>query len=316
MAITGKQRIAADYSKKVGFDEMNIVAINPTKEELESLLNFPDMKEPQYLGVFQDPDTGADFPKTTVSIWVQGKVAKTPSNIRYSIVKRERFNKDKTKKQFINEVGDTAWGADENWLKSMATDMTVKEGTRNFYKGFTSREFWPAYSGEDKLFEFLQKWTNLDTREQGNQITLDRTLLFKGNYSEIQDLLKTEFANNTVCAPYTVRVVPNTDTNATPGSFKEYQSVYDEVLPGSYIRYFQDGVTNRPDYVNKYIANLEGEYGSKDFYVIGPVKDYNQAENPAVQAMLKTAAVASGAVPATNTAAIGPDGSPIDDLPF
>lgn len=313
MSIQGKQRVQADYSKKVGFDEMNIVAINPSLEQLEELLNIPNMKESQYLGTFQDSTSGAEFPRTTVSIWLQGKISKALFNARYSIIKRERFNKDNTKQQFINEVGSTAWVTDANALKDEK------------YKWFNTREFWPAFNGEDKLFDFLQKWTNIDTRDPGNQITLDRTKLFKGNYSEVQDLLKSDFGANTVCALATVRVVPNVDVDATLGSFKEYQGVYDEVLPGSYIRYFQDGVTNRPDYVKKYIANLEGEYGAKDFYaeldaqkrpILSIIHDYDPSTNPAVKELQRVAAVANGTVPATNHAEIGANGQPEDDLPF
>lgn len=315
MAVKGNQRVQADYQRKVGFDEMEIVAFNPTKEELESLLNIPDMKEPTYLGLYQNPDDGKEFPKTTVSVWLKGKVSQGLFNVRFSIINKERWNKDATKKQFINDVGDTAWGADENWLRSMATNMELKEGTRNFYKGFTTREFRPALSGEDKLYDFLQKFTNIDTRDLANQITLETKRLFKGDFSELQELLITEYGSNTLCGCATVRVVPNTDTDAPAGSFKEYQSVYDEFLPGSYIRYFQPGVKSRPDYVTKYIANMEGEYGAKDFYVIGPIKDYVSDENPAVKELQRTAAVQNGSVPATNTAEIV-NGEPVDDLPF
>lgn len=316
MAIQGKQRVQADYQKKVGFDEMKVLAFNPTKEELETLLNIPDMKEPSYLGTYQNPTDGKEYPKTTISVWLQGLTSQALLNARYSLIKKVRFDKNGLKKQFINDVGDTAWAIDENTLRANAVDMDLKEGTRNFYKQFVSRDFREAYMGEDKLFDFLQKFTNIDTRDQGVQITLDLSQLFKGNYSEIQELLESEYKTNTMCGCATVRVVPPVDPGAEPGSFKEYQSVYEEFLPGSYIRYFQANVTTRPDYVKKYIANLEGEYGSKDFYIIGPIRDYIPAENPAVKELLRVAAVQSGTIPATNNAAIGADGKPEDDLPF
>lgn len=303
MAVKGNQRVAADYSKKVGFDEMTIVAINPTKEKLEEMLNIPDMKEPVYTGTYTDPGDMKDYAKTTVSIWLQGKVSQALFNVRFSLINKNRTNKSGDNFQYINEVGSTTWAKDENALKDEK------------YKWFNNRKFWPAIMGEEKLFDFLQKWTNIDTRDLGNEITLERGKLFKGNFGELEDLLRSEYAANTVCGCATVRVVPNTDTNATL-PYKEYQGVYDEFLPGSYIRYFQDGVKSRPDYVKKYLDNLTGEYGSKDYYIVAPIRDYNSDENPAVKAIQRTTAVQNGSVPAGNTADIGPNGQPVDDLPF
>lgn len=315
MAIKGQQRVQADYSKKVGFDEFEIIAINPTKEELEEILNISDMKEPVYLTTGQDKG-GNDIARTTVVIWMKGKNSSIVTPERYMITKAPRVNKDGTLTQYINDIGDTAWAKDEATLRANAGDMTLKETARNFYKQFTARSFRVAYNGEDKLFNFLQKWTNIDTRDMGTEITLNIDKLFKGNFGEIQDLLDSEYKDNTVCTQATVRVVPSTDPNAAPGSFKEYQSLYEEVLPGSYIRYFQEGVRTIPDYVKKYIDNMTGEYGTKDFYFLGPIKDYSSNENPAVREFQRIAAVQSGAVPATNTADVGPKGSPTDDLPF
>ena len=310
MAVKGKQREAADYSKKVGFDELNVIAFNPTKTELEDLLNISDMKEPSYLGTYQNSATGKEFPKVAISIWLQGKESKALFNVRYNIINEVRKNKDGSKMQFINAVGNTAWAADENELKSLSTEANTKEGSRKFYKEFISRDYRPALSGEEKLYDFLQKFTNMDTRALDTELSLDTKRLFKGNFSELQELLESEFKDNTLCGCATVRAVKPTPTTEDPNpGFKEYQGMFDEFLPGGYIRYFQEGVKNRPDYVNKFIASMEGEHGCKDFYIVGPIRDYVAGEHPAMSGEGAQQATASTTQPVTA-------GEVIDDLPF
>lgn len=289
MAIGGKERQIVDFTKKVGFFEGKVVAINPTKEELEALLSRPIEKEPEYLS---DDDDGNK--KVAFSFWIEDLKTGLIFNKRFTMTNKKRDTSKTGKTQYINDVGSTTWAEDENALKDEK------------YKIFTTRDFRDALIGEEKLYNFLRALFNsLDFKDPSTELKLDNKKLFKGNMADIKDAIAA-FPNATICALATIRTVPGENgANA-----KEYQSLYEEFLPGNCIKYFAPGVKSRPDFVNNYIKNLNGEYGCKDFYKVEEIDDYDSTEN--VVAGSSTHATA----PTPQTGGNTYNSEVVDDLPF
>ncbi len=115
MAVKGKQREQKEFAKKfyVGFTTVKVVAVNPSREEINKLVgkeDSPDDKEMVYLGEDQEGNE-----RLRLAFWL--KDVKTGELYPYSfnLTNKERRNKDNTKVQIINSTCGTTWvPVDEN----------------------------------------------------------------------------------------------------------------------------------------------------------------------------------------------------------
>jgi len=141
MAIQGEKRersSAPQQIKKVGLFEGNVVAINPTTEELKEVLGIEvseESKLTEYLGVNKDGNTFL-----RIDIWLEEVRSKDKFKITFFLENRERWNKDNTRKQYINNIGNCAWADDPN----------------NLPEWFRKRDYRTSYAGEEELYEFLR----------------------------------------------------------------------------------------------------------------------------------------------------------------
>jgi len=259
------------YTKKVGLFEANIVAINPTIEEYNTVLGMelnPDSKVTEYLGTTKDGNA-----YLRVDVWLQDIKSQDNFKVSFFLEDRERENRDGTKKQYINSVGMTAWAADENDL----WDWFTKD-----------RDYRVAYVGEEDLFEFLRTWLGkLDYRNSKTVLELEWKKLMRGNVSDIKNEIDGEWCN-TIVALATV-VVKERD-----GESKEYQGIYNKgFLNGYTMKQFRlvDYTDNRtlsslksrkPRELKpheRFVVKVTGEYGCKDYYILKEIEEYNPGDN-------------------------------------
>ena len=270
--ISGEKResnSSQDFSKKVGLFEANIIAINPTLEEYKDVLGIElkeDSKAVEYLGEKEGNTT------LRVDFWLEEVKNKEKFKVTFFLEDRIKENKDKTKKQYINNVGTTSWADDPNNLQGW----------------FTARDYRPAFIGEDELYVFIKSWLNkLDYRSTKTTIQLEWKKLMKGNLSDLKNEINGEWSS-TIGALATVKTVDK------DGETKEYQGVYNRefVSPFSF-KYFdlvnysdqkvlaslrsKDMKSLKPH--EKFVLKITGEYGCKDFYTLKPMKDYNPDDN-------------------------------------
>lgn len=260
-----------NYPKKVGLFEANIVAINPTIEEYNTVLGMelnPDSKVTEYLGTTKDGNA-----YLRVDVWLQDIKSQDNFKVSFFLEDRERENRDGTKKQYINSVGMTAWAADENDL----WDWFTKD-----------RDYRVAYVGEEDLFEFLRTWLGkLDYRNSKTVLELEWKKLMRGNVSDIKNEIDGEWCN-TIVALATV-VVKERD-----GESKEYQGIYNKgFLNGYTMKQFRlvDYTDNRtlsslksrkPRELKpheRFVVKVTGEYGCKDYYILKEIEEYNPGDN-------------------------------------
>jgi len=260
-----------NYTKKVGLFEANIVAINPTIEEYNTVLGMelnPDSKVTEYLGTTKDGNT-----YLRVDVWLQDIKSQDNFKVSFFLEDRERENRDGTKKQYINSVGMTAWAADENDL----WDWFTKD-----------RDYRVAYVGEEDLFDFLRTWLGkLDYRNSKTVLELEWKKLMRGNVSDLKNEIDGEWCN-TIVALATV-VVKERD-----GESKEYQGIYNKgFLNGYTMKQFRlvDYTDNRtlsslksrkPRELKpheRFVVKVTGEYGCKDYYILKEIEEYNPGDN-------------------------------------
>jgi hypothetical protein len=274
MQIGGKKREntgSGDSVKKVGLFEATVVAINPTIEEYKDKLGVElkeDSKSAEYLGETKD---GNNYLR--VDFWLEEVKNKDKFKVSFFLEDKERENKDGTKKQYINSIGMCSWAADENDLADW------------FTKG---RDYRVAYTGEEDLYNFMRTWlADLDYRDADTVLQLEWKKLIRGNVKDLKDQIDGEWAKSVV-ALATV-IVKERD-----GESKEYQGIYNKAfLSGYALKQFrlvdygskklQGELKNKkPKDLKaheKFVVNVTGEYGCKDFFVLKDLQDYNADDN-------------------------------------
>jgi hypothetical protein len=260
----------SNFSKKVGLFEANVIAINPTIEEFKDKLGIElkeDSKAADYLGMSQDGN------KTLrVDIWLEEVKSKDKFKAVFFLENKERENKDGSKKQYINSVGSCSWADDEN----------------NLPKWFTEREVRVANVGEEDLYNFMRTWLgNLDYRDAETTLQLDWSKLMKGNVKDLRDQINGEWCTNVV-ALATVKTVEK------DGDIKEYQGIYNKgFLPAYTLKQFRlvdfsssailKGLREKKSKDLKpherFVLNVTGEYGCKEFYTFKDLAEYNADDN-------------------------------------
>jgi hypothetical protein len=273
-SIGGKKRENtgnSDFGKKVGLFEANVIAINPTAEEFKDILGMElkeDSKAAEYLGETKDGNS-----YLRVDVWLQKVNAEDKFKTSFFLEDKERENKDGTKKQYINSIGMCSWAADENDLAEW------------FTKG---RDFRVAYTGEEDLYNFMRTWlADLDYRDSETVLQLEWKKLMRGNVKDLKDQIGGEWAKSVV-ALATV-IVKERD-----GESKEYQGIYNKAFLGGYaLKQFrlvdygskkvQESLKNKKPKelkaYEKFVVNVIGEYGCKDYYTFKDLQDYNADDN-------------------------------------
>jgi len=273
MNIGGKKRESVQFTetqKKVGLFEGKVIAINPDIEEYKDVLGIElkeDSKAVEYLGKSQDGNT-----TLRVDVWLEDIKSADKFKVTFFLENKEKENKDQTKKQYINNVGSCSWADDPN----------------NLPKWFAEREYRVAFSGEEDLYNFLRTWLGeLDYRQSATTLELDWKKMMKGNVKDLKDQIDGEWCTNVVALATIKTVIKEDDT-------KEYQSVFNRAfLPAYTIKQFRLIDFARPEVISglkakkskdlkpheRFVLNVTGEYGCRDFYILKDLKDYNAEDN-------------------------------------
>ena len=273
-SIGGKKREItgnSDFGKKVGLFEANVIAVNPTAEEFKDILGMElkeDSKAAEYLGETKD---GNNYLR--VDFWLEEVKNKEKFKVSFFLEDKERENKDLTKKQYINSTGLCSWASDENDLADW------------FTKG---RDYRVAYTGEEDLYNFMRTWlADLDYRDADTVLQLEWKKLMRGNVKDLKDQIDGEWAKSVV-ALATV-IVKERD-----GESKEYQGIYNKAFLGGYaLKQFRlvdygskklqcELKNKKPKDLKaheKFVVNVIGEYGCKDYFTFKDLQDYNADDN-------------------------------------
>jgi hypothetical protein len=271
--IGGKKREqsqVSDFKKSVGLFEATVVAINPDIEEYKEKLGMElkeDSKAVEYLGTSQDGN------KTLrVDVWLEDVKNSSKFKVTFFLENKEKENKDKTKKQYINNIGSCSWADDPNNLPTW----------------FAARDYRVANVGEEELYNFMRTWLgDLDYRDAETTLQLDWAKMMKGNVKDLKAQVNGEWCTNVV-ALATIKTVQKED------EIKEYQGVFNKgFLPSYSLKLFrlvnysdQSILTNLRSKKSKdlkpherFVINVTGEYGCKDFYTFKDLKEYNSDDN-------------------------------------
>lgn len=270
---TQRENKEFDLTKYVGVFTGKVVAINPSKEEYETILDksLPeDSRATEYLG-----ETSEGEAYVMVAVWLQDDEGKN-FKIPFFLKNIERENKDMTKKQYINNIGMCTWADDPNNLPDwfIGRDFT--------------RDYRVAMLGEEELYAFLRVWlSNLNFSEKKTTLVLDWKKVMKGDVRELREQIDGEFSTN-------VGALATVSVKQVGEDIREYQGVYNKAFfPGYALKYFklvdygdefvQDGLQNKPSRDRKpherFVLSAISDYGCKDFYKFEGLRKYKEGEN-------------------------------------
>lgn len=198
-----------------GLKNMKVIAINPSKKEMEDL-GYRPKNDPVYL---TDGDT-PEHKKLRLDFFLEGKVEEGSAQtirtkIAFFLENKHFTNKDGNKGEWINAEGRSAWGS---------VDAAPSQFT--WFDPATARK---SMIGESDLHKFLVNWLNI---KPGDEAKLDNfNALFTGNYAELRQILAANPTNE----------------------IKVLLTVRDGKYQSAYTRYFDRATNKRTTYWESHI---------------------------------------------------------------
>ncbi len=269
--IGGEKRILNDDNKvkKVGIFLGDVVKLNPDTEWLEAN-GFPQKEGSQatkYLGV-----SDAGNKTVRLDFWTKEQNTNQLYKVQYYLEDTEAVTKSGDKKYYINTQGQTSCVGDVKELKDW----------------FTKYDYRVAKKGEKELINFIKSWLIEIERNDQMVINPDLNKLFKGNFSELEQQIGGEYAKPVVL-PLTIKTVTK------EGEVKEYMEVYNRAITPHYNMKYFINKSYSEEYLDKlrerearkekikgyegFIKDLAGNYGTKNFFSLKPIHDYDPSEN-------------------------------------
>lgn len=223
----GKESVEGSFKMYKGMAAFNIVAVNPTKAELEALTGRELENEPEYVGK-------TDEGKEQVRVVFYGKTAPDAKlnngiemliPISFMLTKDYRVGQTSGKYQIIDKFGRTAWATKEE-VQSKSIPQ-YSSGPANI-----SADYRLAWQGEEFLVDFLIQWLNIPgpavykdkvwvmkENTDDSEVSLDMAALFKGDVKELKELI-------TLAAAYTVKGAVGIRTVDNENGTRQYQAVF------------------------------------------------------------------------------------------
>jgi hypothetical protein len=270
--IGGKVREQGEFGKKVGLFVGEVIAINPSTKEYNTVLGFEpkeDAPEMVYTGESKDGN-----PYIRLDFWIKDVKTDFKNKAVFFVEDRVRMNRDESKTQYINDIGICSWGSDESELPDW----------------FVARDYRVAKSGEEELYGFLRSWLGkIDFFDKVDpaELNLNWKKLIKGDIFELISQMGGDYVTSFISLATVI-------TKEVNDEIKEYQSIYNKAfLPEFCMKHFRivnyndemvqatvEGKTFKERKMHeRFVANIIGEYGCKDYYEFTELTDYDPSKN-------------------------------------
>ena len=255
----------------IGVAAAKVIAVNPTKDELNKLYNSNIDKDPVYIS----EKDGVKSARIDFIVRIDDKDAKNAdgskidaiTKISFLIRDAYRYNKDETKLQVIDKYGRTTWVTKEQFK---AKEVPVDKNGNPLRNDASS--YRPVLFGEEQLTNFIrvylgipnvEKWEDkkivgmIDNPEDAEARLDHLSDYFKGDFKEIKEIATYQIDNKVK----TLFGVRTTDDN------KKYQTVFTDL-------FLSGGSTNYAKLQKELEARkAQGAYPNTEFEVC-PMKEY------------------------------------------
>jgi len=211
-----------EFKKYVGVGSSFVVAVNPTKKELDSIMGFESANEPEYL---VDGDNGKEA-RITFVVKTDPNVCngiEITNRVMFTLRNAPAYNQDQTKVQVIDKYGNVTWADAEDaknhkkLFSANGKELKIADDYRMACVGEADLiGFLKAYLCVGDAFNYINgSWVLKDNADDfvfGLEHIKD---YFTGDFSEIKEAIALQ-PNNKVKLLYGVR---------TTDEGKQYQAV-------------------------------------------------------------------------------------------
>lgn len=216
----------AEIKRYVGIAPVQIIAINPTKAEIEDIYNTTLERDPEYLGAL-DRD-GKSIPYVRLDFFVKTTPEKSngiemTTKIPFFVHKAFMMNREGTKIKVIDKYARTAWVTREEFDSKLIPQYTngparIDANYRALYRGEEELiMFIKNYLGINDVDEYVDGTWRMRSNPQDYEAGFnDMEKWFKGDISEVKNAVNL-MPNNYVKVLFGVR---KTDEG------REYQDVF------------------------------------------------------------------------------------------
>lgn len=212
----------SNYTLYTGITNVEVSLFNPTLKEIQEHVNPNAQNEPEYT---KDGKIYLDFYVKNQDI---------NSKVRFILEKTLQQNKTGTKTQFINDIGQSAWGESLQW---------VKDNYSSWFDATTAR---PALNGEVLLMEFMRCWLSVGFKKECKFD--DVQSLYSGNFTELKSVIN-QNPLDLKGKTRMVQVLAMVRTDDSGEKVKRYQQIYS--------RYFQPSWNTKMDNWEKHLTNAQ-----------------------------------------------------------
>ena len=267
------------FKQYIGIAAVNVMALNPTLEELKKLTHTSKDEEPSYIGTAKVKDSKGEeveVPQIRLTFYCHTD-PKMPTNqgidtiIQFPIFLGGGYQystKHGLKVKVIDKYGRTAWATEEEVKAHKIPEYA--NGPANLDAGYH-----PCFIGEDQLVNFIQcylnippidKWDNekqsFSLRENPEQCECELEHIkdyFKGDISEIKEILAYQPENR-------IKIICGVRTD-DKGTI--YQTVYTQ-------GFARLASTNYKYIEKQLLQEASTEYGKKSRYSVGKLVEFKE----------------------------------------
>lgn len=216
----------SNYKLYTGLTDVQVVAVNPTKEEAEKL-GISMKADPVY--VSKDETSGND--KVRIDIYVKSAETDRIDKMAFFMENSNRVSQT-GKTQLINDFGTSIY----------AESVDAAVATYQWFKAQGAR---PSITGEVELIDFLKSLLNVG---KDSIAKFDNPkAFFTGNVSELKEIFK-KFSDRKVQVLYYVR---DNDGKWYQGIYTRYFSRAGNTTTKYWDKHFE-GTTTKPNYQNTF----------------------------------------------------------------
>lgn len=211
-----------DFKRYIGVGSSFVVAVNPTKKELEDIYGREMANEPEYV---VDTDNGKEA-RVTFIVKTDPKTCngiELINRVMFTLRGTPAYNRDQTRVQVIDQYGNTTWADVEaakegrKLLSNSGKELKIDTKYRMACVGEVDLiGFLKAYLNVGDVFNYVNStWVKKDNADEYLFSLEHISNYFKGDFSEIKEAIALQ-PNNKVKLLYGIR---------TTDEGKQYQTV-------------------------------------------------------------------------------------------
>lgn len=303
MAIAKGQQTkeSAPRKKYIGVSAVKILAVNPTKEELEKIYDHPMEKEPVYSGVTESDGQSHKWMK--IDFIVQSmEIPDFKDKISFFLSTKKVTNGDKSKARIMDKYGRTAWATrDEVAAKAIPQYSNGPARIDSDYR--------VLYAGEYDLTNFIKKFLAIENVDVYNGSTWEMSA-HPENCEVRLDTIEKIINGDITEIKEAINFQPNNFIKVVWGVKHSQGNTYQTCFTGE----FAVGFSKRTTQLSKALDELkERGYMNEEEYSVEPIKEYS-VEPTDLSSMVKPVENPFGENSTTTTA--NPFGTTANDFPY